>query len=288
MACCKCNRTGRCQNCRCVKSGRLCQGCLPQRLGSCVNTAHTPSPDVTDTDIASPSQPQNSTSTQPSMVPTSPQPPNPLIGPNTQEDTSPPLQLPGFSPTIAGTFTWGSYDAPTFINSLKAAYNEVVHWKPNLFKVPYGTTGKSFVSELSRLYKAFASTSAMECIALKATTVAPILLLQKPSAKSKAKDHSTCLERRLRTWLDGNLQDLLLEGRTIQQRIPKQNPDISEKHQKNLSRSFANKMFEGNTKAAIRLLTEDSKGGVLRLGDHIGENQTVRDVGNTLQLSPCL
>ncbi len=57
------------------------------------------------------------------------------------------------------------------------------------------------------------------------------------------------------------LEDLLLEGRTIQQRIPKQNPDISEK---NLSRSFANLMFEGNTKAAICLLTEDSKGGVLR------------------------
>ena len=40
--CCRCNRSGCCQNCLCVKSGRVCQGCLPQRLGNCVNTIRTP------------------------------------------------------------------------------------------------------------------------------------------------------------------------------------------------------------------------------------------------------
>ena len=38
MACCRCNRSGRCLNCRCVKSGSFCHGCLPQRLGQCANT----------------------------------------------------------------------------------------------------------------------------------------------------------------------------------------------------------------------------------------------------------
>ena len=37
-------------------------------------------------------------------------------------------------------------------------------------------------------------------------------------------------------------------------------------------------MFEGKTKAAIRLLTEEVKGGVLRLSDHVDTNRTVRDV----------
>ena len=32
MSCCKCNRSGCCRNCSCLKSGRTCQGCLPQRL----------------------------------------------------------------------------------------------------------------------------------------------------------------------------------------------------------------------------------------------------------------
>ena len=83
------------------------------------------------------------------------------------------------------------------------------------------------------------------------------------------------LDRRLRTWLDGDLNDLLLEGRTIQRHIPKSHPEDS---QKCLARSFANLMFEGKTKAAIRLLTEDAKGGVLCLSDHVDTNRTVKDV----------
>ena len=38
----------------------------------------------------------------------------------------------------------------------------------NLFKVPLGNVGKSLVAELSRLYNAFASGSALESIALMA------------------------------------------------------------------------------------------------------------------------
>ena len=83
------------------------------------------------------------------------------------------------------SFTWGSFDSGTLINSLNAAYDEVVHWKPNFFKDPYGNTGKSFVSELGRLYKAFATGSTMESIAKKAAIVLPILLLQKSSCNSK-------------------------------------------------------------------------------------------------------
>lgn len=37
-------------------------------------------------------------------------------------------------------------------------------------------------------------------------------------------------------------------------------------------------MFEGKTKAAICLLTEEAKGGVLHLSDHVDTNRTVREV----------
>ena len=97
-------------------------------------------------------------------------------------------------------FTWGELDSTQFTDILNAAFAEAVHWKTNLFKVPYGKAGKSFVSELAGLFKAFATSSALESVALKAATLMPILLLQKPARKSKAKDHITCLERRLDTW----------------------------------------------------------------------------------------
>ena len=109
---------------------------------------------------------------------------------------------------------------------------------------------------------------------MKAAIVLPTLLLQKPSSKSKPKEHIVCLDRRLSTWLDGNLNDLVLEGRTIQQRIPKSQPQDSQKH---LARSFTNLMFEGKTKAAIHLLTEEAKGGLLRLSNQVDINRTVRD-----------
>ena len=39
--CCKCNPTGRCGNCACVKANKKCCGCLPSRLGHCLNVGIT-------------------------------------------------------------------------------------------------------------------------------------------------------------------------------------------------------------------------------------------------------
>ena len=35
--CCKCNGSGVCKNCSCVKSGEMCTNCLPSRRNSCRN-----------------------------------------------------------------------------------------------------------------------------------------------------------------------------------------------------------------------------------------------------------
>ena len=35
--CCRCNGSGRCKACSCVKSGRPCVDCLPSRNGHCSN-----------------------------------------------------------------------------------------------------------------------------------------------------------------------------------------------------------------------------------------------------------
>ena len=77
------------------------------------------------------------------------------------------------------------------------AYNDIIHWKRNIFLLPSGATGKAFIREITRLLQAFAEGSVMECIALKASFVMQILLIQKPSQKSKSRDHVTHLKRRL-------------------------------------------------------------------------------------------
>ena len=80
-------------------------------------------------------------------------------------------------------------------------------------------------------------------------------------------------------WRDGNLNVLVLEGRTIQQRLPKRPPS---RDAQELARTFANLMFMGNTKAALRLITEQNKGEVLRLDDLVNtpnsSPQKVRDI----------
>ena len=116
------------------------------------------------------------------------------------------------------------------------------------------------------LLGAFGSASALESMALKATIVLPILLLQKPSRISKTKDHVKCLERRLQHWLNGDLEELTREGRTIQQRLPKGG---HARASPNLAQTFSNLMFKGKCKAALDLLSDSGKGGVLHLDAHI-------------------
>ena len=49
----------------------------------------------------------------------------------------------------------------------------------------------------------------MECIALKAAFVFPILVLQKLYHRLKVKNHVNALERRLKLWNDGLFEDLM-------------------------------------------------------------------------------
>ena len=144
--------------------------------------------------------------------------------------------------------------------------------------MPFGKAGREFVGELSKFYHAFASASALESIALKAATVLPILLLQKPQRASKAKDHAACPEKRLRSWKEGHLNDLLLEGRAIQHRIPKTSPKPTE----NTTQYFVDLMFVGKCKAALDILSNSGEGGILHLDCHMDpstpNSPTVREV----------
>ena len=57
----------------------------------------------------------------------------------------------------------------------------------------------------------------------KAIMVMPSLLLQKPSQKSKSKDHLRALEWRLELWESGEVMELLNESDTIQKNMKANN-----------------------------------------------------------------
>ena len=73
----------------------------------------------------------------------------------------------------------------------------------------------------------------------------------------------------MKLWGEGNISELVREGRAIQNRIPTRHPQGGVQQ---LARSFANLMFQGKTHAALHLLTDKGKGGVLHIHD------TVKDV----------
>ena len=163
--------------------------------------------------------------------------------------------------------------------TINTYYEEVVHWKKNIFKIPSGNAGKAFVNELVRLLRAYSDDSAMEGIALKAVMTMPALLLQKPHTRSRAKEHTTHLDRRLHLWRAGKIHELIHEGRTIQQNLSR-NHHRGRKPTEQIARIFAKLMMEGKVKAALRLINEDSNGTPLKLDSKISpsSNKTVHDI----------
>ena len=274
----------------------ICTNCTPSRNGRCENRAPSTRTTCTRSDtIQSPTQqdlgPLTAEEAESSQTATDSQltPEFPLVMSDSAPDDLNPnhvansvrqhVQLP------MPDFQWGERDGSSFCNLISSAYSEVVHWRRNVFMVPSGKTGKSFIRELATLYQAYSDASALECIALKACTVMQCLLLQKPHAKSKAKEHAIHLERRLQLWHVGNIDVLLHEGRCIQKRLVSSKTQMFDPEK--TARIFSRLMLQGKVKAALRLLSHSENKGVLSLDDLIpvegrqngdAVQQTTRDI----------
>ena len=187
--------------------------------------------------------------------------------------------LPQFEELADPIFVWGTLDGPTCVSAISDSYDVVVHWRPNLFRLPAGRVGEQFIKELSRLFSAFASKSSLESVALKAAFLLPHLILQCSSSKMRPKDISAHIDRRLSQWHEGAFSELLREGQTIQSHLP--NRGSSSKNDE-LARDFDNLMTDGKVGQALRLLTHKSKGRVLDLDSHINpddpSSSLVRDL----------
>ena len=171
-------------------------------------------------------------------------------------------------------FTWGDLQGLDFCHKVKEVYDEVVRWRRNVFQIPSGSTGKAFVAELARLYQAYADGSCLESVALMACSIAPILLLQKPSCTSKSKDHTIHLQRRLVQWHKGRLHALLQEGRCIQKHLGTGSKRMDDEA---MARNFRDLILNGKVRDALRFLSRNTSGGVLKLDELPGTNRRGRN-----------
>ena len=93
-------------------------------------------------------------------------------------------------------------------------------WRKNIFKLPSGNIGKSFILEMTLVIHAWRNVSEhFKDIAVKVLMIMSSILLQKPSATSTSKDHSACLLRRFNWWEEGDFDKLMHESRAIQHLI---------------------------------------------------------------------
>ena len=91
-----------------------------------------------------------------------------------------------------------------------------MHWRQNLFAVPYWSVGCSFIKELSSLFRDYGDSTLLETVVLKAAMVLPPLFIQRPHRRSTNQDHKGCLECHLQLWKEDDLLWLLQEGCTIE------------------------------------------------------------------------
>ena len=160
MVCCGCNQIcGYCKGCACVKTGRSCLNCQPSCICACQNTQSW------SRTSSSPGNPDNtdhvpgsaifvSSHLSDSVSTTSPPPSHvsPIVlghlSSSSQETSAQSAvpSLPDYTPMADPSFVWGSFNGPSF-SLIRSCYDEVVHRRKNIFKIPSGKTGTSFVGE---------------------------------------------------------------------------------------------------------------------------------------------
>ena len=153
---------------------------------------------------------------------------------------------------------WGEMHGTDIRVSVESAYQRVSRWKRNIFYLPTGKAGESFIEELTKVINQFNNNSPFESVALMMVTIMFPLILQKPSKNSKSKDHIRFLEKRLELWKNGQLSKLVNEGMAIQKRMSnKKKPKAVSNEER-----FIRLMEQGKISAALRCI------GSLQCGVH--------------------
>ena len=161
--------------------------------------------------------------------------------------------LQNFLHSLHYLLSWtDTLDGGVFVQKVSDAYEEIVHWRRNVFLVPYGKVGREFVQELAWMISAYGDGGAFDCVAIKAAMVMCSLFLQRPHCSVTSADLVKCLQRRMTLWKKGDIVELLHEGRVIQGCLVA-SKSISHDTDR-ITRQFVNHMLHGNVKSALSLL----------------------------------
>ena len=147
-----------------------------------------------------------------------------------------------------------------FAENISKIYDSIITWKKNLFQVPSGQCGKDYIKLMSKWLQFYNEGTTFEGIALKVVMTLPNLMLQKPSATSKAKDHTKSLQQRLQMWNEGRFLDLWKDGQILQKKLiakPQKSPA-------DITRIFTNLIFEAKVGSALRFLDENASNAVMK------------------------
>ena len=156
---------------------------------------------------------------------------------------------------------------------INATYDEVVHWRRNLFMLPSGASGKLFIRETTRLLNLWTNDTNMSHIVFKALMIMPSLLLQKPKYNSGSAEHSDCLKRRLANWENGQFDVLMSECRALQKNLKNTSRSPNSDY---VAKTFAKHILKGNVNAALRLLDKSESSGVLPLTQKVLDDLKVK------------
>ncbi len=159
------------------------------------------------------------------------------------------IQLPDPEPSSSSIdkASWGVFKGNDIPTAVQGAYEKIVKWRRNLFKVPTGKIGQEFIEEVAKTISLYTSGSHFESVALTMAMIMFPLLLQKPSANSKCKDHIEYLKKRLHLWRAGELDKLVRQCSVIQERMKP--PKTDSKHHEKV---FCRLMLQGKISAALR------------------------------------
>ena len=135
-------------------------------------------------------------------------------------------------------------------------YEHIVKWKRNMFTLPKRHAGKLFVKEISNLINAWCQKTEWREVSLKSLMILPSLLLQKASPKYKSSENKEMLERRLKLWQNGQINDLLGESSAIQSRLAAGRSTSSSEE---TTKKFTNFIINGNKNGALRLLENNER-----------------------------
>ena len=87
------------------------------------------------------------------------------------------VMLPSYEPDPLLTTKWHDYTAKQFVNLINSTYDDIIHWRKKLFKLPNGKAGRLFINELSLWLGHCNRGTNFKCIALKVFMTLPCLLL---------------------------------------------------------------------------------------------------------------